>query len=1561
MNGSPYQINNRLYESPETIIYRAYIKQKCQHVILKCLKRPSSSLKKSSFKREYEIINALNVEGMIQTYGIETIDKILTIVFEDFGGVSLQSYMKQHHVKLREAIEISIQLTEILGRIHDKFIIHNSIDPSNIIIHEQSKKTVFIDFGLAARFSQEVSGMIPLSKIKSNISYISPEQTGRLDRVIDCRSDYYSLGVTIYELLTGKRPFESDDEMEKIKKLLASPPPPITILRPDIPEVLSDIVLKLLSKLPEERYQSIQGIVYDLKKCAMQLKEKGKINSFPIGKHDIPKKLRISQKIYGRDKEINQLLNSFESICQGKVEMVVVQGPAGVGKTSLIREMYKPVTRANGFFIDGKFDQLQRDIPYSAFIQAFKQQFLFLLTEDKAIRDKWSTTIKETLIPNGQIMIDLIPELELIIGHQPEVPKIGPIEMKHRLYRVCQKLIKLFCQPEHPLTIFLDDLQWIDSSSLKLLEFIVTDPDIRYLLIIGAYSDNNDNLSHPLIRTFTQLEKKEFRITYLKLTNLSIANLTQLIEDSLYIKDNNIKALATYVKDKTDGNPIHSLELIKSLHSEQLLYFDNSDSQWKWDMQVINNQLIADNVVRILESRMKQLSPQTVHALKMASCLGNQFNLLCLSIVCEKSPQDIFDILYEAISERFLISLNVFYEIEAFENNQSAASNMEYRFTHDRVQEAAKNLIPIDESYAIHWRVGCLLRDNLPLKKRSQNIFTIISNLNTGVASVTNDILNESTELAKLNLEAGRKARASAAYPEYLKYLKFAKNLMLRMNEQCWKNQYQLMCDIYIEAAEAAYLSGNFDGMDLFVEHLEKNLKKNTEDYLFQKSRIKEIQILAYIAQNKLNEAIDFARSALKDLGFSLPKKTNILKIIYGLLKTKLWLNLYKNNFEHFEVITDFKKESAIKIILHIVAAVYISKPELIPILIIKIFTLLPRNGYSIYMGHALALYAVLLCGFGILTTGFDFGFKALEYIKHSSNDMNVEIKVNFFINDFIRHWHEHANKTLEPLIKTYQSGMEAGEIEYATCSLFVHSFFSFFIGKNLKLLLLNIKEFQKKIKYCNQETFLEMQNVYFHAVIFLTGHSKLTENEFFYKSEIPAINANNQTALCNYYISRLMICYLFREFNVAFGSLNKANEYIRSVFATFIIPLINFYDSLTRLSLYPSISKKEQKQFMKIVNANQKKMKKWQKHAPMNYAHKYFLIEAERFRVMKIDEKAINFYELAIKNARENEYTNEEAIANELAAKYYLETNQENIARIYMMDALYCYQEWGATAKVLDLKEQYPHLLKTFYSFDHYYSTSIIPALHAISNETDLSMLSNLFLKILIDKTSAQNAYVISIKEKDLLIEAQFTNISGDHIDQFPVLLDSSSCLSHPIVRYVLSRREPLILENACLKGHFVNDPYVQSRQIKSVLCTPVINENIKAIVYLENYDTGTFTKKILKSLQPLLVQASICFEKAILYEQLEFHRQKLEKQITQKTRQLISISQKNSIGEIISGLRHELQPNINNTRGCARKIKNYFRFNDLHTDESDAIDVILEQIESALQDTNNLHVFNR
>jgi len=361
-----------------------------------------------------------------------------------------------------------------------------------------------------------------------------------------------------------------------------------------------------------------------------------------------------------------------------------------------------------------------------------------------------------------------------------------------------------------------------------------------------------------------------------------------------------------------------------------------------------------------------------------------------------------------------------------------------------------------------------------------------------------------------------------------------------------------------------------------------------------------------------------------------------------------------------------------------------------------------------------------------------------------------------------------------------------------------------------------------------------------------------------------------------------------------------------------------------------------------------------------MNYAHKYFLVEAERFRVMKIDEKAIHYYDLAIKNARANEYTNEEAIANERAATYYLEANQEHIARIYMMDALHCYQEWGANAKVLDLKEHYPHLIKKFYAAEQYYSTSIIPALQAISNETDLSMLSNLLLKILIEKISAQNAYVISVKENELRIEAQFTTNASDHIDPLPLSLDNSSCLSQAIVRYVLSRREPLILDDASLKGRFVNDPYIQSRQIKSVLCTPVIKENIKAIIYLENNDTGTFTKKILLSLQPLLVQASICFEKAILYEQQEYHRQNLEKQITEKTGELISISQKNSIGEIISGLRHELQPIIMNTRGHAKKLKNYFRFNDLNTDESKTIDVICEEIERALQDTQNLHDFN-
>jgi len=1568
MKQSHYQKSNQLYESSDITIYRAFNEKTNQNVILKCLKQYASLQKRNDFKREYKFVSSLMVDGVIQTYGLNTVDNELAIVFEDFNAVSLQSYIERYKpVDMIDAISISIRILEILGRIHDQFILHNAINPLNIIINSETKQIRIIDFGQAKNFAQEMSGIRFTNKSNETILYISPEQTGQLNRFVDYRSDYYSVGATIYELFTSKKLFESDAFPKMIKKIRKEHPQPMNVFRSEIPNVLSEIVLKLLSKLPEERYQSIQGIVYDLNECFQQLKNDGKILPFPTGTHDFSAALRLSQKLYGREKERKQLLNCHERVCQGAVEMVLVKGPAGVGKTSLVRDVYMPITKSKGYFIYGKCDQLQRGVPYSAFVQAFKQLIQFVLSECQEMIKELSSRIQAALKSNAQLLINLIPELESLIGPQEIFQETGPNEMQNRLYISFQNIIKIFCHSDHPLTIFLDDLQWVDTASLNLLEYIVSAPDIQYLLFIGSFRNNEINATHPLLNTLKQLKQKEVNITHVDLLNLNENHLTRLIQDSLNSKNDNIKKLATFIKNKTDGNPIFAIELIKSLYYEKLLFWDSSDAHWQWDIKAIqkhflaDNETVSDNVVNILENRIKLLNPKTIHVLKMASCLGNQFNLLCLSIICEKSHLEILQTLHEAIAEKFVISLNILHDIEAFENSPIDAINMEYRFFHDRVQEAAKNLIPSNERQYIHWHIGCFLRDKLPPDAQEQNLFVIVNNLNAGVASIKADDIQERIKLAQMNLKASRKARDSAAYIECYHYLMHARNHLSMNKDEYWKHHYALMYDIYFEAAEAAYLSGNYDGMDYLVEDLEEHLANDKNKRILQKSKIKEIQIRAYIVQNKLTDAIKVAYSAMDDLEFSLPQNITGLRIIFELLKTKLMLNTYKkNNNEYLVEIDDLKKKEAINIIINIAAGVYISKPELFPILIFKLISLLPEKGYSHPMGFAYSTYGLLLCGIGKIKEGYKYGCLSIKNVRKFSNiDKRYSVKVEFCFNAFIRHWHEHVKNTLEPLFKTYLLGMEIGEIEYASRSLFVHSFFSFFLGTNLKQLFCEIKTFQKQMKFLNQEKVLERNKVYFQAIKFLNSHSNIYDNDSFNTSKHMPIKAENHTSVCNYYLSKTLICYLFREFNHALASSNEAKTYLKSVFATYLIPLINFYDSLTRLALYPSLSQKEKKQYMTIINANQKKMKKWKKHAPMNYAHKYYLVEAERYKVMNKSKKAIDFYDLAIENAKINEFINEQALANELAARYFIETEQNNIAHIYMMDALNCYQEWGATAKVLDIRKQIDDHFNTHLLPADQFFNAFIPVLHTLSSETNLSMLSNKLIEILMEKTAAQKAYIITVKENDLYIEAQ--SISNDNSKKLPAPLDSFTCLSQKIIRYVQSKRIPVIIEGTYDQNKWVNDPYIQNQKISSILCLPIIyNENLYAVIYLENNTIeSAFTKNHLELLQPVFSQAAICFGNVMLYEQLEQHRQLLKNEIDKQINELMDISHKNTMEKILSALRYELLPDFDAILANVKKIQEYLHQNEPDTSISKTIDTIFEKIEITYSEIINIHSF--
>jgi serine/threonine protein kinase len=760
-------VTTKIYESANSLVYRGIREGDRNPVVLKVLKEDyPSPAELTRYKQEYEITRSLNIDGVVKAYSLQDYQRTLVIILEDFGGESLTKLVNELEAEssmpLAKFLCLAIAITEILGRIHATNVIHKDINPGNIVFNPETGIVKIIDFGISTQLTRTNPTFKNPNVLEGTLAYMSPEQTGRMNRTLDYRTDFYSLGVTFYELLTGQLPFTTTDILELVHCHLAKQPIPPHQVKADIPPVVSGIIMKLMAKNAEQRYQSAWGLKADLEECLRQLETTGEIATFGLGSQDISDKFQIPQKLYGREAEVETLLTAFERIATGEAkgaELMLVAGYSGIGKSALIQEIYKPITEKRGYFLTGKFDQLQRNIPYSAVVSAFAGLVRQLLSEPEHQLQQWRNKLLTALGTNGQIIINVIPEVELIIGKQPPVPEVGATEALNRFNRVFQKFIRVFCSKEHPLVIFLDDLQWADSATLKLIELMMTDADTRYLFVIGAYRDNEVNRSHPLIMMLEGLTKEGATISRITLTPLGLGVIAQLIADTLCSEISTVKPLAELVVHKTGGNPFFVNEFLKTLYTENLLFFDFEHLSWGWDIAEIESKNITDNVVELMLGKLKRLPHATQQVLKLAACIGAEFDLNTLSIISKKTPEEVFTELVVAAQSGLILAKSELDEQLLVQD---------YKFLHDRVQQAAYALIDESQKQVVHLQIGRnLLEKTLP-ERLSERLFEIVDHLNHGIELLTEQ--PERDEIARLNLIAAQKAKAALAYSMAQKY-----------------------------------------------------------------------------------------------------------------------------------------------------------------------------------------------------------------------------------------------------------------------------------------------------------------------------------------------------------------------------------------------------------------------------------------------------------------------------------------------------------------------------------------------------------------------------------------------------------------------------------------------------------------------------------------------------------------------------------------------------------------------------------------------------------------------
>ncbi|MDF5738471.1 MULTISPECIES: trifunctional serine/threonine-protein kinase/ATP-binding protein/sensor histidine kinase [unclassified Nostoc] len=1554
-----YQVSEELYNGSRTLVYRAVREIDSLPVVIKLLKNPYPSFSELvQFRNQYTIAKNLNSPLIIQTYSLEPYQNGYALVMQDFGGISLEREMGAKQHPLMEFLLLAISLCDTLDILIRDRIIHKDIKPANILIHPETKQVKLIDFSIASLLPRSTQTLISPNVLAGTLAYISPEQTGRMNRGIDYRTDFYSLGVTFYELLTGQLPFQSNDVMELVHCHIAKLPPLVHEINPQIAPILSEIVSKLMAKNAEDRYQSAFGLKYDLETCLHQLQQTGKVESFSIGRRDVSDRFIIPEKLYGREEEVKTLLEAFDRVTNHQTELMLVAGFSGIGKTAIINEVHKPIVEQRGYFIKGKFDQFNRNIPFSGFVQTFRDLMGQLSRENDTQLSAWKTKILAALGDNGQVIIEVIPELEKIIGQQLPAPNLSGTAAQNRFNLLFQKFIQVFTTKEHPLVIFLDDLQWADSASLKLMKLLMNDSEGGYLLLIGAYRDNEVSTAHPLMLALEEIAKAQVTINIIILAPLSAVSLNQLVADTLCCSPEVAQPLTQLVYQKTKGNPFFSTQFLKALHEDGLIEFDFDQRNWQCNIPQVKALALTDDVVEFMALQLQKLPTATEDVLKLAACIGNEFDLATLAIargasstnISQMSEAETATALWKALQEGLILPQTEVYKFYVGQENQTIAQQssqaVTYKFLHDRVQQAAYLLIPEDEKQTTHLKLGKLLLNNISGNEQQEKIFQIVSQLNMGLGLITQQ--TERNQLAQLNLLAARKAKASTAYTAAVQYLMLGIKLLAA---DSWQNQYALTLALYEEAAEAEYLNTHFEQAISLTDLI---LQETT--HLLDRIKTYELKVQIYIAQDRQVQAIETGLKALEQLKILLilpdAEQENYLKRLPEL-----------TSLANIPEMTNPESLAALRLLSSITPPIHHVKPDMFPSVALTMLHLCLEQGHSSLAAYVYGIYGLFLCAvIKDVDAAYHSGQISLELLEqYDAKELSSEIYMLF--GAFICACKEHGRNTIQLLRESIQCGLEVGDMENASYSMMAECTHLFLIGEPLNSvekrqakyidLLLNFKQ-----KHCVDYAYIWRQltlNLLGQTSdqLYLTGID-FDETEMLLHFH----NTHNHQSLFATYVAKTVILYTFEKYEQAVINAEQATEFVDGAFGPLLVAGHNFYYSLSLLARYSNCSRQvcpeeadrnQQERWLNQVFTNQKLMRYWADHAGANFQHKYDLVEAETARVMGDTLKAIEYYDRAIAVAKENGYLNEEALSNELAAKFYLKWGKEKVAQAYIQEAYYCYTRWDAKAKIDDLETRYPQLLQfilqqkqftlqpletlaipartihqptqtsssssTFISEAWDFAT-ILKASQSVSSEIQLDKLLISLLNAIMTNAGASKCVLMLMQENDLRVEAIAQ--LGQEPSIGPALpIDQSFDIPVSLIYIVKRSLQSLVIADARIEAVLMADLYIRKHQPKSLLCNPIVHQGkLLGILYLENnLATEAFTPDRLEIVKLLSSQAAISLENANLYNTLEQKVSDRTQQLSQvleelKTTQdhLVESKKMAALGSLVAGVAHEV-----------------------------------------------------
>ncbi|MCP3140977.1 trifunctional serine/threonine-protein kinase/ATP-binding protein/sensor histidine kinase [Pyxidicoccus xibeiensis] len=1543
-NIGDYDITGWIHESRNSLIMRGRRRSDGLPVILKMTReRNPTPLKLTRLKHEYALLGTLEGEGFVRAHELVEDGGRWALVQEDFGGASLSHLGMAGTLTLEEFLTLALQLTGILGTLHQRRVVHKDLNPSNIVMNRGTGRVALIDFGVSTLLSQETRAFSGLNALVGTLVYMSPEQTGRMNRPIDYRTDYYSLGATFYELLTGQPPLLSKDPLELVHWIIARQPVSPHELDARIPRAVADIVLKLLSKSADERYQSARGLQADLSECLEQLRRTGVIAPFPLGRQDGSEHFRLPQKLYGRQPQVERLLAAFERTRQGPA-LLTVSGDPGIGKSALVQEVYRPLTLRRGYFAAGKFEHDSAQVPYAALGQVFQSLVQQLLTESEERLSARREQLTAALGPHAGLLAPLCPALERVLGKLSAPADLPPSEARDRFHQLVRDFLAAFSAPEHPLCLFLDDLQWADADSLKLLGQLLAPGSSPSLFVVGAYRDNEVGPGHPLTLTLRELETQGAAVEHLVLAPLGREDVTALVADTLAVSPEAAAPLAELLGARTGGNPFFVRAFLTELHAEGLLAYTSQG--WRWDVEHIQRKGITDNVVDLMNLRVERLPAATRSLLDVAACLGGRFDLDTLEVVAGLGHGRAGEALWPAVVEGLVIALA---PVQSAADLVTQGAPLELRFTHDRVRQAVLSRLAPEVRSRMHRDIGRRLLEAGHPGEHEQGLFDVVGQLNQGRSAMSDAA--ELDALAGLNLRAARRALQGAAAQRALEHARVSISLL---GAQDWEQRHAFCWDVYMAALEAAFLCSDLETFAALAKVLLAHARTLLDEI---KVRRLEGQLLFF--QQRTDDALRLYLDVLRRLGHALPHAPGPEDIGRELQATAQLLgNRPIEELAGLPECTQPEARAILEFLGHAMRAS--SMGMLFPVAICRIVQRSLQQGNSPDSVTGYLFYGALLVQGGDHDRACRFGRLALK-LAERYDIKSLLAQVNHYGPALLFCWQQPLYELVPTLVDSYRHARESGspyDIANNATGLCQMRFFS---GKDLRELAADMEGYHDVVRKQRNPLVLGWYEPLHQLVLDLvqdTAEPRLLAGPVYdAKQRLDGLGSTGLAAPFIHHHCHALLSYLFGDVAGALASAEAAEPGFMLMGGSLWAGPIVLLRSLYRLAACTTASPAERERLLEKVAADQQLLAAWLPHNPRSMEHRQLLVEAERARVLGDVLRARESFERAVELARRSGYQHEEALAYELAGRFCLSQDDAKRARHHLRYAHQAYLRWGAVAKARALEREHPHLLPRFalaslttqtlavtgddQDFHLLDVLSVLNASQAISSELALDKLLVHLMQLLIETAGAETGYLM-LERGGRWVAAVEKTVGRDDIQllgSVPVEeLEAQGRRGVPtsIVHYVARTQESIVLDDASVSERFGRDAYIVRNQVRSVLCFPLSRQGGRvSMVYLENnLSRAAFTRDRLRILQLLSSQAVISLENALLYETLEQKVEQRTQELQVKNEQLASTLSRlqetqnrlilqdrlASLGAMTAGIAHELRNPLNFVNSFSR-----------------------------------------